>query len=779
MKFAIVLHLYYTDLWYYFLDYFKQLDNFDLYITLPEDKYHFKSIIQDSYINANVYSVNNKGRDVLPFLEVIKYIDETKYTGICKIHSKKSPHRSDGDKWRNDLIYNLIGDKYIVSENLKHLKNKIGIIGHKTYYDTTSIGSNKKIYNVLCDYYNIYETNLEFFAGTMFWLHPKILTYIKNFKIPYYLFDNENGKFDGAAEHGYERIFIKFAKKLNLNVKKTFYLNKNKSIKPIAFYLPQFHFNDYNDKWWGENYTEWTKVIPAKSLFNNHIIKHPTSDISYYNLEDVNIRRKQAKIAKEYNIYGFCYHHYWFNGKKFLEKPLELMLNDNEPNIPFCFNWANESLTRTWDGLENDVLLEQTYGSKQSWIDHINYLIHFFKHDNYIRINGKPIFLIYRISNIKKLNEMLKVWNIELQKNGFSGINIIQVLGSFKDSITNEFDDLIYGKAEFHPNILAHYNPIVERKNDVMVIDMNKNLDKLLSITVKQKNYFYGAFPSWDNTPRKGKNGLVYTNTTTKIFEKYIKEQVYKTFDNENDENFLFINAWNEWGEGCVLEPNTYNGYEYLNVIKNIQKYNKDNKKRHKLTKAITKYKRVKQYPILNNKKCVVCVSDFTLNKLKLKQIKNIKYDTFLSTTYDKLNGHSKDFKFVRIHNNKEFLINLNTKFSNIKSKNFINNAEEFYSAKILYLLLQNYKKTRSVDFDVIVYSNSLNIYNDELIIESISLTNDTIYYKDNKYWFGKYETMEKFLTIYDNLRYEPFMSFTEIVESTLKEHNINIVKIM
>lgn len=236
----------------------------------------------------------------------------------------------------------------------------------------------------------------------------------------------------------------------------------SKKLKVIAFHLPQFHSIAENDEWWGPEFTEWTNVKKARPLDSGHVILHPHADINYYDLRNISARRKQAELAKEHNIYGFCYHHYWFNGKLLLETPLELMLVDNEPNIKFCFNWANENWTRIWDGLESDMLIEQKYDKKDDIISHYEYLRPFFKHHNYICVNGAPVFCLYRIGQITYMNKMMEIWNDLAIKDGFTGIYFVSMLGSFKDS------QILYKEmphAEFNPNY-SNYLGKATQKSD-------------------------------------------------------------------------------------------------------------------------------------------------------------------------------------------------------------------------------------------------------------------------------------------------------------------------
>ena len=203
--------------------------------------------------------------------------------------------------------------------------------------------------------------------------------------------------------------------------------------KIIAFYLPQYHTIPENDKWWGEGFTEWTNTRKAKPLFKGHQQpKTPLND-NYYCLLDKETQEWQAELAQENGVYGFCYYHYWFNGKMLLEKPMEIMLKNENITLPFCISWANEPWARTWDGKDKEVLMPQSYGDEKEWKKHFDYLLQFFKDKRYIKIDNKPIFLIYRTSSIPNCEKMVDYWNNLCKENGFEGLYLIETLNSFQN----------------------------------------------------------------------------------------------------------------------------------------------------------------------------------------------------------------------------------------------------------------------------------------------------------------------------------------------------------
>lgn len=353
-------------------------------------------------------------------------------------------------------------------------------------------------------------------------------------------------------------------------------------MKLLAFYLPQFHEIPENNKWWGKGFTDWTNVKKAKPLFDGHQQpKEPLND-NYYDLSKIEVMKWQSKIAQEYGIYGFCYYHYWFNGKKLLEKPLENMLKDKDIAIPFCFSWANEPWSRTWDGRNMDVLMPQEYGDTKEWQEHFNYLLDFFKDERYIKIGNKPILLIYRTENIPNINEMIHYWNKLAIENDFNGIYLVETLNSFqgKSYVDNSDAVLEFEPAYTFTHGLGIFDKIYNKiYNKIFSDSLNlKNYDhiwnKILSrspVNREGKKTILGAFIGWDNSARKGKNGVIMTNNTVEKFEKYFGLQCEKANTVYKSE-YIFINAWNEWAEGTYLEPDKYNKYGYLEIIKRLNK---------------------------------------------------------------------------------------------------------------------------------------------------------------------------------------------------------------
>jgi lipopolysaccharide biosynthesis protein len=343
-------------------------------------------------------------------------------------------------------------------------------------------------------------------------------------------------------------------------------------IKPIAIYLPQFHPIPENDAAWGEGFTEWTNVKKAKPLFEGHYQPHiPHDSLGYYNLLENSVLEKQVEIAKKYGIYGFAFYHYWFNGKRLLEKPIDNFLKNKEINFPFCLIWANEPWSKRWDGSENEIIQPQIHSIQDDEI-HMNFLCeNIFSDKRYIKIDTKPIFIVYRTELFDNIKETVKLWRRIAKKYGFRDLHLVRVESFTQNIIPKKID--FDAAMEFAPNKFT--SPKSEYNKNLNCYDYSTSVFNAL-LTTYDYPIYRSVFPSWDNSPRRGKNSIIYINNNLDVFKFYFERIIqYVLADKQNKNNFLFINAWNEWGEGCHIEPDQKNGFQYLEIIKNsISKLN-------------------------------------------------------------------------------------------------------------------------------------------------------------------------------------------------------------
>jgi len=350
--------------------------------------------------------------------------------------------------------------------------------------------------------------------------------------------------------------------------------------KLLVFYLPQFHRVKENDLWWGKGFTEWTAVKEAKPLFEGHKQPHVPYKKRYYNLLDKETMCWQAQLMKEYGIDGACFYHYYFkDGRRLLEKPAENLLKWKDISMPFCFSWANEPWVRSWSNIrgnvwsdvrdknlndsiiDNGILMEQNYGEIDDWKEHFKYLLPFFRDDRYLKKDGKPVFIFYKPQAIGCLREMVICWRELANAEGLPGIYLMGTGGAEVDSCLDEI--YIHEPQETFKNFMSLYK---DEKNIARYLNYDEVWQHLLCRQLPKSPVSLGAFIDYDDSPRRGRNSTVIYGKTPKKFCQYLSELIVKAVINKS--SFIFLNAWNEWGEGMYLEPDEESGMNYLNAIK-------------------------------------------------------------------------------------------------------------------------------------------------------------------------------------------------------------------
>lgn len=341
------------------------------------------------------------------------------------------------------------------------------------------------------------------------------------------------------------------------------------SIRAIAFYLPQFHRFPENDAWWGEGFTEWTNVRRSRPMFAGHCQpEEPHPSLGYYDLSDIEVMRKQAELARHYGIYGFCFHHYWFSGKRLMEKPVDLLLDAPSIDIRFCLNWANENWTRRWDGAEHEVLIAQNHSPEDDEAFMVD-VLRYFRDPRYIRIQGRPLFLVYHPGILPDMRETLSRWKAVCIRHG-EHVPYFVMCMSFANDAPQKFG--FDAAVQFPP-----HRPW-ERGGDLLARATVEHQDKAfrgkLFAYDDLKNSALQALgtgiipcvvPAWDNTPRRLVRSSIYAGSTPGSYADWLVRAC--RFSSRNiPESLVFINAWNEWAEGAHLEPIKASGYAYLNA---------------------------------------------------------------------------------------------------------------------------------------------------------------------------------------------------------------------
>jgi glycosyltransferase involved in cell wall biosynthesis len=342
--------------------------------------------------------------------------------------------------------------------------------------------------------------------------------------------------------------------------------------KLICFYLPQFHPIPENDAWWGEGFTEWTNVRPAQPQFEGHYQPRIPGELGYYSLLDPAVQRRQIELARLYGIEGFCFYFYWFGGKRLLETPTENYLNNPELDLPFCLCWANENWSRRWDGLDSEVLMAQNHSAEDD-LAFISYIAKYLRDPRYIRIDSKPLLLVYRPSLLPDMRATTARWRTWCRENGVGEIYLAYTQ-SFEtvDPRDYDFDAAI----EFPPNNSAPPNitdsikPITEDFSGI-VYDWRVFPERSENYTPAKYTLFRSVCPAWDNTARRKNRGAIFHHNTPQLYQRWLTNAIDDTCRHRAnpDERIIFINAWNEWAEGAYLEPDARFGYAYLQVTRN------------------------------------------------------------------------------------------------------------------------------------------------------------------------------------------------------------------
>jgi lipopolysaccharide biosynthesis protein len=351
--------------------------------------------------------------------------------------------------------------------------------------------------------------------------------------------------------------------------------------------LPQFHPIPENDAWWGKGFTEWVNVAKADPLFPGHYQPHIPGELGFYDLRLEDTRIAQAELAMEYGISGFCYYHYWFGGRRILERPFEEVRRSGRPSLPFCLCWANENWTRRWDGEEKDILMKQEYSSADDR-EHIRSLFPVFEDPRYIRVTGKPLFLVYRTEWLPDPRTTTEIWREEAARAGIGELYLLRVESlnsSGLDPVALGFD----GAVEFAPDWqrrgriirgrasalralldrggLTMHTYRVQQENYISTYD--DLIAEMLAKPVPPYRWFRGVTPSWDNTARRRSGANIFIGSEPGKYQGWLERALAYTQGRfESAERLVFLNAWNEWGEGCHLEPDIRFGRQYLEATR-------------------------------------------------------------------------------------------------------------------------------------------------------------------------------------------------------------------
>ena len=597
-RFAVVLHVYYPDLWEEFAARFETLGiEFDLYVTLtwrgPQTE-ELAETIRARFPEAIVVPTANRGRDILPFLTLVNAGALDGYEAVCKLHTKKSPHREDGDIWRRHLTGGILPE-----EGLEDLLDSFLIredaafwVADGQHFESTEWwGTNLEITRNLLRRLEIEVdgSRLSFPAGSIYWMKPLMIGLLKALHLHEEQFDPETAQVDGTLAHALERTMGFLAENAGQRVMQTTQLREAAPRPPAprprfvsAFYLPQFHPTPENDEWWGKGFTEWRGTVGARPLFAGHTQPLLPSDLGFYDLRATEVMGEQAALARGAGIDAFCVYHYWFDGRRILETPLDRLMARPEIDFPFYLCWANESWRRNWDGLSGTVLLEQGYGPGFEAAlarDTAPYM----RDARYMRPDGtRPRFVIYRPEDMPDPAGSVARLRAAFEAEGIGAVE----LGAVRFHIEGEnpvADDLFDFWIEMPPHGIVKSDAYLfggpdGNKLRREVRDGFKGLvysyDAVIATSVDRSyvrglpgNTIAGVMPSWDNTARRHLAAHMAYGANPGSFSRWLDalraERLEGSYRGE-----LFVNAWNEWAEKAVMEPTTLHGDLNLRVLR-------------------------------------------------------------------------------------------------------------------------------------------------------------------------------------------------------------------
>ncbi len=343
----------------------------------------------------------------------------------------------------------------------------------------------------------------------------------------------------------------------------------------VSFYLPQFHSIPENDEWWGPGFTEWTNAAKARPLFPGHRQPHLPADLGFYDLRVPETRAAQAELAQEYGVEAFVYWHYWFgNGRRILERPFTEVLKSGEPGISFALAWANQTWSGIWHGAADRILLEQTYPGPEDEQAHFDTVLPAFLDDRYLRVDGRPVFYVFRPEDLPDAGAFVDRWQGMARKAGLPGLYLVA-----------EISDLLglgprytgVDAAGFDAGVYVRL-PVRRTRADVLRMRAQRKLLRWPEVyphsprpalsTLESDRIHPCVYPNWDNTPRSGRRGLAVTGSTPEVFRTHVADAVASVAHRPADERMLWVKSWNEWAEGNHLEPDLDHGHAWLEALR-------------------------------------------------------------------------------------------------------------------------------------------------------------------------------------------------------------------
>ena len=552
-----------------------------------------------------ILAIDNRGRDILPLAALVNAGMLDGYDLVAKIHTKKSEWREShaelggtGEVWRDSLLGELLGTEENVKSILATFASdpSLGLLTAKgSVVGTDFWGGDKEIVRSLLErlQLDLDDKSLAFASGSMYWVRGFILQGLRALQLTPDDFELEAGQVDGTTAHAVERLIGIVTAEAGYQTRETSSVTpeadivswkryeQKRSVTPratvVPFYLPQFHPFPENETWWGPGFTEWSNVTAAKPLFAGHNQPLLPADLGFYDLRTPGVMEAQAQLASDAGISALMFYYYWFAGKRIMDFPLDHFSTMDTP-VGFSIMWANENWTRTWDGGEANVLIGQDYDKvpAEQFIDDVMPLL---LNPRYLRIDGKPVVSVYRVAQIPGFEAVIERWKQRAVVAGLSGLIILTAdVGSSMQGIDGDLASHgVDGLLEFAPhNMPWDHRPIVDRGLDARFTGNLMSYAAMVTHSLRklrrpiEMNRYPGVMVNFDNTARRQWKPDLWYGSNPYTFRRWLNAAVGAVMDRERDERVVFINAWNEWAEGTVLEPTQRWGRTYLQAVHDV-----------------------------------------------------------------------------------------------------------------------------------------------------------------------------------------------------------------
>lgn len=603
-KVAVVLHVYYPEL---LPEILARLGNipvrFDLFITNASGERLDVPEGMGNLGNVAILEVANRGRDILPTVQLVNSGALDPYELILKVHTKKSEWRGtheelsgSGAQWKDSFLEALLGSEQSVREilsafaaepDLGQVTASGSILGPE-HWGADAPYTAELLRRLELD---VEPDSLQFCAGSMYWTRAFILQGLRALNLTRKDFEKEPAPIDGTTAHAVERSIGILTGEAGLRLETPDSLTprdgdewrrfdhdapRRPRVSFVPFYLPQFHPVPQNDRWWGKGFTEWTNVTAAHPVYLGHYQPRLPTELGFYDLRLDAVREQQAVLAREHGIAGFMYYYYWFSGERLLERPIE-MLRASDLDFPYCIMWANENWTRRWDGRSSDILIGQDYSRvpAEAFIDDV---LEFLTDPRYLRVGGRPVLAVYRPGQMGDFPAVVGHWRRRAAEEGVGDILVLSV------DVAEEFDGLGAGVREHgldgHLGFPPHNLPWKpgpshriglhpEFRGNVMSY-REIVADAILRLGTLKEHDHPGVMVTFDNTARRQWKPDIWYGSNPYTFHRWLAAAANAVMDRPAGERVVFVNAWNEWAEGAVLEPNDRHGRTFLQAVRSV-----------------------------------------------------------------------------------------------------------------------------------------------------------------------------------------------------------------